>query len=886
MVKFTHFLAFTLLVLHSPFASAQLYEVSLDKKVQNSSLIVEGRVLDQHCFWGPGRQMIYTASKVEVYKSFKGQLQQSTIEIVTPGGAMEDRVVQVDHLGSLEPRQTALFFLQDAWQQMTDPQNGERLYGLYAAEQSVITYDLLSNKASCPFADYDGITTTLYKNVQAKTGLAFTEIKPTNIDNEIARFAVPRQQSHNISGFSPASVVGGALLNPTINVLTINGTGFSNTPTSAHKVLFRDGNANNNNPTIEIPFNDAHIINWTDNQITLRTPARASTGRLAVTIGIGDTAFAANNLIVSSSVLTVRFNNGVLNEPRLVADNGAFGGYSVFYSTGTSGGGANITTSPVFPVVQRALATWRERGGGNLLEGGNTISQAVANDAQNIIMLDNTNTGVAPLAEGVLGACFNQFLSCNTSTNNAQKADFDIVIRNQGVSAGSTNFDNGPCAPSFTDPQRTDMETIIFHELGHALNLAHVNEPFQISTDPNFQFVNFVNPSGVMHYALTPWVVRRSLDAPSLAGLAHTTIPVGGVSLGVCAATQQMTPTPIMAPDNDGCPAVFPATPTPIGTIWSIDLKNATSNKGQDPGFVQLLANQPTFGVSITNNVYQTVRTSNTGTLTFTVAEYATYPAEVATTCGNEQGVLVTAYQVNSCPTGQTFPSPSAHFLIQGNTAVTLNNLPANINLLLVINGFRNTKASFRMTLSGTALPIVLANFSGRKLANGTNELTADISSAENVREIAVERGISLGQFEPFAFLKQKANNSYAGLHTIIDPQPANGVNFYRLKTTDNDGKITLSQIVTIDNRVNDRSITVSPNPFQSQIQLNNLPETIEGLNLRIMDSQGKIILARNLGTRGGNVSIAAPTQVAGMYLLQIIDKQGIVVYSEKILKQ
>ena len=60
---------------------------SLAKRVDLSTLIVEGKVIDQYPFREFGKKDIYTASVIEVYKVFKGQVSSPYyIEIITFGG--------------------------------------------------------------------------------------------------------------------------------------------------------------------------------------------------------------------------------------------------------------------------------------------------------------------------------------------------------------------------------------------------------------------------------------------------------------------------------------------------------------------------------------------------------------------------------------------------------------------------------------------------------------------------------------------------------------------------------------------------------------------------------------------------------------------------------
>ena len=64
--------------------SALMYEVSLAKQVESSSIIIEGKVISTKSVWNSTKTLIYTINRVQVYKSFKGTSQEN-IEIVTLG---------------------------------------------------------------------------------------------------------------------------------------------------------------------------------------------------------------------------------------------------------------------------------------------------------------------------------------------------------------------------------------------------------------------------------------------------------------------------------------------------------------------------------------------------------------------------------------------------------------------------------------------------------------------------------------------------------------------------------------------------------------------------------------------------------------------------------
>ncbi len=91
---------------------AQLYEIPLDQKIDESQIIVEGKVVKSESFIGNyGR--IYTAHKVEIQRIFKGtDFRESHLTIITRGGKVDDRITTWTHLLNLEEGESGIFFLR------------------------------------------------------------------------------------------------------------------------------------------------------------------------------------------------------------------------------------------------------------------------------------------------------------------------------------------------------------------------------------------------------------------------------------------------------------------------------------------------------------------------------------------------------------------------------------------------------------------------------------------------------------------------------------------------------------------------------------------------------------------------------------------------------
>ena len=73
-------------------------------------LIAEGKVIEKKSFWNNEHTMIYTANTIEVYKLFKGNLVEKSIEVITEGGGVGNQYIETSDLLNLDQGQTGIFF--------------------------------------------------------------------------------------------------------------------------------------------------------------------------------------------------------------------------------------------------------------------------------------------------------------------------------------------------------------------------------------------------------------------------------------------------------------------------------------------------------------------------------------------------------------------------------------------------------------------------------------------------------------------------------------------------------------------------------------------------------------------------------------------------------
>lgn len=483
-----------------------LYPVTLDEKVQQSTVIVEGKVVEQTPFWNAAHTMIFTSNKIEVYKVFKGIVSSSYIELVTQGGVIGDLSMGATELLELERGHIGVFFCYPNAIKLKSPVTNELLYDVYSSSQGFFSYDLNNQSAAAPFVRYASIENEMYAALQAKTGQQFENKVPSFKVSSLAPGSKkgPTPLAPGITSFSPATVNAGALSDPGTNVLTINGTNFGTNSGSA-AIIFDDANDGSGGNTWTVPAGSNLIVSWTPTQIQVMVPSRAGTGFFSVTDNLGvNSGSSPSSLNIKYSILNLTFGAAPTERVFNLMSKNVSGGYDYVYSTGTGGGGVDFSLSAQKAPFERAITTWKEVCGLNYTNAGTTASQTIAAaTAPNIIMLDNTNTTVLPLASGVLASCYFSGTSCSGNIN-SQSPGFDILIRNAGVSTGSVNFNNGPCKTS-TAIAEYDMESVLLHELGHSLGLGHINDSY-IGSWPN------VDPGKLMNFAIVNGVDRRSPD--------------------------------------------------------------------------------------------------------------------------------------------------------------------------------------------------------------------------------------------------------------------------------------------------------------------------------------------------------------------------------------
>src|SRR5690606_10192702 len=135
-----------------------------------------------------------------------------------------------------------------------------------------------------------------------------------------------------------ATVHGGALLDPTNNVLTIKGSGFG-TPSGQAAVLFGHADYAAGSQFVTIGYDHEFILSWSDTEIKVRVPTQAATGAFRVRDNAGAVTNSPTALTVFYTILTAEFGGAYGIKQYNLGNLNTSGGYNVVYSTSTANNG-------------------------------------------------------------------------------------------------------------------------------------------------------------------------------------------------------------------------------------------------------------------------------------------------------------------------------------------------------------------------------------------------------------------------------------------------------------------------------------------------------------------------------------------------------------------
>lgn len=167
-------------------------------------------------------------------------------------------------------------------------------------------------------------------------------------------------------------------------------------------------------------------------------------------------------------------------------------------------------------------------------------------------------------------------------------------------------------------------------------------------------------------------------------------------------------------------------------------------------------------------------------------------------------------------------------------------------------------------------LPLKLLSFDGKQKGKAV-QLKWSTTDESNMSHFEIERSTNARDFEKLGTLPINNSNSLNN-YSFEDVAPVKGNQFYRLKITENTGKITYSSVAKI-NFKSDKVISFYPNPVQSNTALFITNTDGEQINIQFYNATGKL-LASGI-TNSNKVPAQMMMGLKGMVYYRAFNKNG-----------
>jgi len=142
-----------------------------------------------------------------------------------------------------------------------------------------------------------------------------------------------------------------------------------------------------------------------------------------------------------------------------------------------------------------------------------------------------------------------------------------------------------------------------------------------------------------------------------------------------------------------------------------------------------------------------------------------------------------------------------------------------------------------------TPLPIELVTFQAQLLGNRNVELKWATATEWNNDFFTVERSADLDTWIAIATVAAVGHSNALVEYTTSDAAPLQGVNYYRLRQTDEDGTSTTSSIEVVEIKGNPaRDLRVFPNPTNGVLYISTSCQEAGPMEVSVLDDKGRMV--------------------------------------------
>jgi hypothetical protein len=183
------------------------------------------------------------------------------------------------------------------------------------------------------------------------------------------------------------------------------------------------------------------------------------------------------------------------------------------------------------------------------------------------------------------------------------------------------------------------------------------------------------------------------------------------------------------------------------------------------------------------------------------------------------------------------------------------------------------------ISINAITLPISLKSFTATPLDRSAALLSFATALEQNNDYFSIERSADGLRFSEIGRVQGAGNSLQTREYSYTDNTPLRGINYYRLKQVDYDGKYTFSPVVSLNFDGTDRGngVRLSPQPVKDQLSVTLEQAFQQDARWELYDLSGRLLQAGTLAAEAERFSIEAATLTNGAYVLRITGDQQVI---------
>lgn len=177
----------------------------------------------------------------------------------------------------------------------------------------------------------------------------------------------------------------------------------------------------------------------------------------------------------------------------------------------------------------------------------------------------------------------------------------------------------------------------------------------------------------------------------------------------------------------------------------------------------------------------------------------------------------------------------------------------------------------YRVIVNSYALSVQQFNFNAKLTDSRTVKIDWNATDETNLSSYTIEKSTNNTDWETVSFMAPNGTMSYES----IDQNAKKGTSYYRLKMTDKDGRIRISNTKKVTNKIDEFSFSIAPNPASDKTfvyivseETLSVPTTIE-----VVNELGMVVHTEKFLVKEGTNPIPLPVSklANGRYMLRVV---------------